>query len=350
MSEEKEETLFLKAKIDFLFDDFENAIKKIESVLSKFGSSPLKNSYIIFKAICKYKLGKYEEALKDLDVLEKDESFKKDFNYFLTRGKVLFYLSKFVDCKMTLNNALHLISSTDKESLKLLTPWLNKADVELKEGGVINYNVTNVGELKIIYNWIQTGTNITVDITSNHNLNAYDIKINKKSIEFIDKKEGTLKYTINLTNGILPDKSSYKITSSMKCKLELHKEVENFNWVNLEVNKNDDSLNNPKDKVVHGYYPSSSKVKKDWSQLDKEIDEQEKEDASKDGNEGMWRLFRDIYAKGNEETRRAMIKSFQTSGGTVLSTNWDEVKDKDYEGKDRPEAPKGQEWATPPKK
>ena len=25
-------------------------------------------------------------------------------------------------------------------------------------------------------------------------------------------------------------------------------------------------------------------------------------------------------------------------------------KDKDYEGKDRPEAPKGQEWATPPKK
>ena len=136
----------------------------------------------------------------------------------------------------------------------------------------------------------------------------------------------------------------------MKCKLELQKEVEDFNWVNLEVNKDDNSLNNPKDKVIHGYYPSSSKVKKDWSQLDKEIDEQEKEDASKDGNEGMWRLFRDIYAKGNEETRRAMIKSFQTSGGTVLSTNWNEVKDKDYEGKDRPEAPQGQEWATPPKK
>ena len=136
----------------------------------------------------------------------------------------------------------------------------------------------------------------------------------------------------------------------MKCKLELKKEVENFNWVNLEVNPSDDSLNNPKDKVIHGYYPSSSKVKKDWSQLDKEFDEQEKEDALKDGNEGMWRLFRDIYAKGNEETRRAMIKSFQTSGGTVLSTNWNEVKDKDYEGKDRPEAPTGQEWATPPKK
>jgi len=36
-----------------------------------------------------------------------------------------------------------------------------------------------------------------------------------------------------------------------------------------------------------------------------------------------------------------MMKSFQTSGGTVLSTNWDEVKGKDYEGKDKPEPPKG---------
>ena len=39
-----------------------------------------------------------------------------------------------------------------------------------------------------------------------------------------------------------------------------------------------------------------------------------------------------------------MIKSYQTSGGTVLSTNWDEVAKKDYE-KERT-APKGMEWKT----
>ena len=39
-----------------------------------------------------------------------------------------------------------------------------------------------------------------------------------------------------------------------------------------------------------------------------------------------------------------MIKSFQTSGGTVLSTDWGDVSKKDYEGKDRPDAPAGQEW------
>ena len=37
-----------------------------------------------------------------------------------------------------------------------------------------------------------------------------------------------------------------------------------------------------------------------------------------------------------------MNKSFQTSGGTVLSTNWEEVKEKEYE-KER-QAPTGVEW------
>lgn len=39
-----------------------------------------------------------------------------------------------------------------------------------------------------------------------------------------------------------------------------------------------------------------------------------------------------------------MNKSFQTSGGTVLSTNWKEVGEKNYE-KERV-APKGVEWRS----
>ena len=90
-------------------------------------------------------------------------------------------------------------------------------------------------------------------------------------------------------------------------------------------------------------YPSSSKNKKNWDKIDKEITKEESKDKP-EGDVALNALFKQIYERADENTRRAMIKSYQTSGGTVLSTNWDEVAKKDYEGKDRPEAPEGQMW------
>jgi tetratricopeptide (TPR) repeat protein len=82
---------------------------------------------------------------------------------------------------------------------------------------------------------------------------------------------------------------------------------------------------------------------RDWDAIERNLKEQEKQEKP-EGEEAMNALFQQIYAKADPETRRAMVKSYQTSGGTVLSTNWAEVKEKDYE-KER-EAPKGMEWKT----
>lgn len=66
-------------------------------------------------------------------------------------------------------------------------------------------------------------------------------------------------------------------------------------------------------------YPTSSRNgPKNWDKLASEIGDDNTED---DVNN----FFQSLYKGADEDTKRAMMKSYQESNGTVLSTNWSEV-------------------------
>lgn len=73
------------------------------------------------------------------------------------------------------------------------------------------------------------------------------------------------------------------------------------------------------------------KQKKNWDILASEALEKEgKEKALADdpnvgGDAAVNSFFQQIYGSADEDTRRAMLKSYTESGGTSLSTDWKEV-------------------------
>eukprot|EP00775_Hariotina_reticulata_P008293 gene8293-8479_t len=71
-------------------------------------------------------------------------------------------------------------------------------------------------------------------------------------------------------------------------------------------------------------YPSSSKSHKDWSKVEAEVNTME-EKGELDDADPLGAFFKKIFSQGDDDTRRAMMKSFVESNGTVLSTNWKEV-------------------------
>lgn len=87
------------------------------------------------------------------------------------------------------------------------------------------------------------------------------------------------------------------------------------------------------------------KPQKNWDSITTNILSTEKEigpgeDPNAGGDAALNGFFQKIFADADEDTKRAMMKSYVESGGTSLSTNWDEVKKAPME----PKPPQGQEY------
>ncbi|XP_043714948.1 protein SGT1 homolog B-like [Telopea speciosissima] len=120
--------------------------------------------------------------------------------------------------------------------------------------------------------------------------------------------EDSCHFQIRLFGNIIPEKCRYDVFPT-KVEIWLAK-AEAINWTSLEFRR-------------------EQKIK-----LEAQVKEDKKEKL--DGDVALNKLFRDIYQEADEDTRRAMRKSFVESHGAVLSTNWKEGGAKKVEGS-RPE-------------
>jgi tetratricopeptide (TPR) repeat protein len=336
------------------------------------------NSYeaLLYRAHANIKLNALEEAIKDADAAVNVNSNRSEA--LLVKGIALFVSGKYDDAINQIRRAQLVLSSLEAADPRRVEVqlWEQKAEAEKTKKTAFSVNnlnrkpeeqKTQTQETasvqqhpkpgKISYKWHQTDNRVYIEINfalkKKEDLN---ITIEKKKVSISFPVDTSSNYELNLElfDEIDTENSSYNVHLN-RIEVQLEKILKGRNWTLLErpdsanekvletvVPKPVSQNNAPQATPV---YPSSSKTKKDWSKIDKEIEEDMKKNKDDYADEDpLNKFFKEIYKNADENTRKAMMKSFQTSGGTVLSTNWDEVKQKDYEGKDRPDAPTGQEY------
>lgn len=188
---------------------------------------------------------------------------------------------------------------------------------------------------KVRKEFFETDSTVTVSIyIKKVPKDSFKIDFLPRSVEFEFKTPSGSDYMYeidNLVGEIVPKECSYTIFGT-KIELVLEKKEKGL-WKSLQGAEQ--AAKDEAEKVLS--YPSSATKKIDWALVDKEyknLEEDEEDDM---------KLFKEIYKGADDDTRRAMMKSYIESNGTALSTNWDEVSKKKYEI-DPPDSMVAKKW------
>ncbi|KAM9960952.1 hypothetical protein ACTFIW_010115 [Dictyostelium discoideum] len=356
----------------FVDEQYEEALKCYDKACLELSN----NAEAFFKrSQCHSKLSNLKEALSDINT-----SIKLDSNnskYYLKKGQLCFELEEFDTALKTFEKG----QSIDSENSSFKT-WIRKSKAEIQSNPTTttttptptptpapqpvttttnptpnpttsnttttttttNNNTTDSTTTKlpipssgnkVRHEWYQTETHVVLTIFAKF-VTASNSKINLTSksvnISFPLANGSEFLFEMDLFDPIV-DKDSTIHYYSTKVEIKM-KKSRAIKWDTLEFTDKSGPVGLMDQISSSPAVPSPYASKKDWDKLPNEPEEK------LEGDQALNKIFRDIFSKGSEDQQRAMMKSFTESGGTVLSTNWDEVGSKKVVG----EPPKGLEF------
>eukprot|EP00796_Vickermania_ingenoplastis_P011822 gene11822-8132_t len=186
------------------------------------------------------------------------------------------------------------------------------------------------------FEWFQTPTSISLvffvkdrtqdDLHLEASATALEIIISLRGLSAESGKE--YQYSVSPVFAPLKTAAPKVVIKPMKIEITLEKETA-FHWPSLE-GSGDGVIPAPAaastipaavlQPTAGKDLPYPNSKGRDWSSFDLKD-----EDEKPEGEAALQNLFQQIYGNGTDEQRKAMIKSFTESCGTVLSTNWEDV-------------------------
>ena len=334
-------------------NSYHTAITKIDELIAvETTSAEDKGKLQFYKAVAHSEIGDFDSALKDLESCEGTHGSNSD--WLFRYGVAQFMTNDFANAIINFKKAEE--ATTDVGHKATVSSWVNKTELELGNPHVGNINdaifikadiptsaeVPKPEEAKepevssvagksvkdVPHDWFQNNDYVYLTFPKKKVVGEWKVVLSD-SAATVTQANGEV-IGVSLANHILSSESEFSQTEK-KVEIKLKKKDLGIQWSAL-IKEEVEAF--PKE--VLPSYPTSNKAKKNWNKLEKDFSKELHKDKNNDeqNEDGLNDLFQQIYQGADEETRRAMIKSYQTSNGTVLSTNWDEVKEKDYEGKD----------------
>ncbi|PWA80795.1 SGT1-like protein [Artemisia annua] len=342
--------LAAKAKEAFIDDHFELAVDYYSQAIAL---DPQTSHLFSDRSQANIKLNNFTEAVADANkAIELDSSNAKAY---LRKGTACFSLEEYHTAKAAFEAGSKLAPEDAR-----FTDWIKKCEKCIaEEEGELPTQSSDVAPTNVVASSQATEkTDVTSEVIAptpakpKYRHEFYQkpeevvVTIFAKGIPansvFVNYGEQILSVTIDvpgedsyifqprLFGKIVPAKCRHVVLST-KVEIRLAK-AELIQWTSLEFGEKS-LVAQPINISTGNQRPSypSSKPTKDWDKLEAQVKKEEK-DEKLDGDAALNKFFRDIYKDADEDTRRAMRKSFVESNGTVLSTNWKEVGSKMVEG------------------